>query len=127
MEHEVLLKDALPYIEVWTVVWTVAIIAILLILACHIWRFGKKHPEIFQKDADTDEKNAASQKAELRRQYHNKTMISMSVAFIWAIGMLVICYAFDGSTLKNQAWFLLIIIVASVLWVLSMIKRKPQK
>ena len=123
MEHAVLVKDVLPYIEVWTI----AIIAILSALACHIWRFGKKHPEIFLPDADTDKKDVAAQKEELCRQYHNKTMISMLIAFIWAIGMLVICYAFDGSTSKNQGWFMLIILAVIVLWVLSMIKRKPQK
>ena len=123
MEQEVLLKDVLTYI----CVWTLAIACILLVLAYCLWQFGKKHPEIFQQDTAIRDKQKLLQKAELQRQYHNKSMLSISIIFVWIIGMILICFGFERSSLPTQGWFLLVFSVCCILWVLSLIKRKHGK
>ena len=121
MEQEVLLKDVLPYI--W--VWTLAIVCILSVLAYRLWRFGKKYPEIFKPDTTAEDKQLLIQKAELRRQYNNQSMISIAVIFVWTIGMVVICFGFAGSAPTIQGWGILVFAICIILWILSMIQRKP--
>ncbi|MBO6281957.1 MAG: hypothetical protein J6N49_05460 [Alphaproteobacteria bacterium] len=123
METEVLAKDVLPYIQVWTL----AIIFVLLILTYHLWHFGKKYPEIFQEDTSAEDQKIRLRKAELRRRYNNKSMLSISVIFIWMIGMVGICFGFESSALTAQGWGILALAVYAVLWVLSMLQRKPKK
>lgn len=122
MEQEVLLTDVLPYI--WG--WTLGIALIILMQAYRLWRFGKKYPEIFKQETTIKDKQLCSQKNELQRQYHNQSMISISVIFVWIIGMVLICFSFDGNALTNQGWFILILAICIILWILSMIKRKPK-
>ena len=120
MKQEVLLSNVLPYIEIWTF----AIIAVLSVLTYRIWRFGKQHPEIFQRDTAIRDKQKLLQKAELQRQYHNKSMLSISIIFVWIMGMVVICFGFEGTLLPTQGWFLLAFALCCLLWVLFLIKRK---
>ena len=122
MEKEVLLKDILPYIEVWT--WT--IILIMSVLVYQIWRFQKQHPEIFQSDTTAEDKRWLKEKAEMRRQYHNQAILSFSVVFVWMIGMVVICF-FAGSVSTTQGWFIVVFAVCAILWVLSLVQHKPKK
>ncbi|MBR1605542.1 MAG: hypothetical protein IJ660_05505 [Alphaproteobacteria bacterium] len=121
MKQEVLLSNVLPYIQVWTL----TIISILLVLTYRIWRFGKQHPEIFQQNTAIRDKQKLLQKAELQRQYHNKSMLAISVIFVWIIGMAVICFGFERALLLIQGWFLLVFAACCILWVVSLIKRKP--
>ena len=122
MKQEVLLSNILPYIQVWTL----TIISILLVLTYRIWRFGKQHHEIFQQNTAIRDKQKLLQKAELQRQYHNKSMLAISIIFVWIIGMVVICFGFEKSSLPTQGWFLLVFAVCCILWVVSLIKRKPK-
>lgn len=121
MEQDILLKDVLPYI--WA--WTLTIAFVLLVLAYRLWCFGKQHPEIFQPDATSADKQMCRQKAELRRQYHNQSMISISFIFIWVIGMIAICFGFNGFQLTFQGWFVVGFAVLIIIWMLSMIQCKP--
>ena len=123
MEQEVLLKDVLPYI--W--VWTVMIAFILLALAYHLWRLGKKYPEIFNSDTTAENSLSKIQKAELQRQYNNKSMLSITIIFVWMIGIVAICCGFDSSAMTKQGWFLLIFAICAILWILSLLQRKPRK
>lgn len=122
MEHMVLFTDICPYI----VVWTFVIILILLVFVCKIWRFGKKHPEIFRPDTTAEDKQMRIMKAELRRRYTNKLMQSLLLIFIWMIGVIAICFAPNSSTLSGQAWFILAYAMCGILWVLLFIQRKPK-
>lgn len=126
MEHEVLLKDVLPYI--W--VWTLAIVAVLSVLAYRLWRFGKKYPEIFKPDTTAEDRQSRLQKAELRRQYNNQSIASLAFIFVWPVGMVVICFGSAGSTLGSaltiQGWFMIVFAICIILWVLSMVQRKPK-
>lgn len=123
MEHTVLVKDVLPYI--W--VWTVMIAFILLALVYHLWRFGKKYPEIFNSDTTAEDNQSKIQKTELRRQYGNKSMLSISIIFVWVIGIVAICCGFDSSVMTRQGWFLLAFAACAILWILSSMRRKPRK
>lgn len=123
MEQEVLLKDVLPYI--W--VWTVAIACILSVFAYRIWRFGKKYPEIFKPDTTSEDKQLRIQKAELRRQYNNKSMVSISIIFVWMIGIVVICLRIESKAPTSQGWFILSLAVLGILLILTSFIRKPKK
>lgn len=123
MEPDVLLRDVLPYI--WA--WTLTIAFVLLILAYWLWRFGKQHPEIFQPYTTSADNQMRRQKAELQRQYNNKSMLSISVIFIWMIGMVVICFGFDGLQQTFQGWFIVVFAVLIIIWIVSMIQRKPKE
>lgn len=123
MGQEVLLKDVLPYMWYWTFV----IALILLIQAYRLWRFGKKHPEIFQPDTTAEDKRLLFQKAEWRRCYQNQSMLSLSIAFVWIIGIVIISIGFDNASPHNQGWFLVGLSFFMILWVLSLIKRKPKE
>ena len=115
-----MVQDVIPYIQVWTGV----IIAILIMMLYHFRRFEKQHPEIFQPDITADDKQWLYQKAELRRRYHNKTMMAFAVVFIWMAGMVLICLGFAPT---NQGWFMLIFAMFLILWVLSLMQRHPKK
>jgi len=121
MEQDVLLKDVLPYIEVWTGI----AIVVLLISAYKLWNFSRKHPEIFQADKTSDTPAQRSEKAELRRQYNNKLVLYLSFIFVWVIGMVAICFGFNSFQLTFQEWSLLTLSVLIIIWILSMLKRKP--
>ena len=99
----------------------------LLTMIVYFRRFQKQHPEIFQPDTTADDKQWLHHKNELRRQYYNKSMLSISVVLVWMIGMVVICFGFDASAITNQGWFLLGFAVIVILWVLSMTQHKKQK
>ena len=122
MKQEVLLSNVLPYIQVWTL----TIIWILLVLTYRIWRFGKQHPEIFQQDTAIRDKQKLLQKAELQRQYHNKSMLAISIIFVWIIGMVMICFGFERSS-QPQGWYLQALSVCTILWILSLLQRKLKK
>ena len=123
METEIMFADVRPYIMIWTYL----IVAFLLAMLCYFWRFKKQHPEVFQPDTTADDKQWLHHKNELRRQYYNKSMLSVSVVFVWIIGIVVICFDFDYSAISNQGWFLLGFAVIVILWVLSMTQQKKQK
>lgn len=118
--QDVLLKDVLPYIQMWTGV----IIAILIMVIYYFWRFERRHPEIFQPDTTADDKQWLHRKAELRRRYHNKAMMAFVVVFIWMVGLTLI---FLGFAPTNQGWFMLIFAVFLILWVLSLMQRESKK
>lgn len=122
MEHEVLVRDVLPYIEIWTGF----IIAILLLVTYHIWSLGKQHPEIFQPDTTAEDKQMRRQKAELRRQYNNQTIKALSLSFVWMIGMIIICFGFNSQSLTNQAWFILVVLSGGLLLMILLIHQKPK-
>ncbi|MBR1648016.1 MAG: hypothetical protein IJ689_00265 [Alphaproteobacteria bacterium] len=117
MEQEVLLEDVLPYIQLWTL----AVAAVLLVMSYRLWHFSKQHPEIFKADKTNDDKRASLEKADLRRRYNNESMLSLSVIFIWVIGMVLICFNFSSPT--PQGWFLLVFAVCAVLWVCMALKK----
>ena len=122
MTQEILFKDILPYLQLWTGI----VILILLISAYRIWRFGKQHPEIFQPDTTAESKDLRIRKAELRKLYNNKSMMSISVIFVWIIGVVLICYVFDFSAMDARGWFLLLFAVFAVLWVISSLQQKSK-
>lgn len=123
MKTEIMFADVRPYIMIWTYL----IVAFLLAMLCYFWRFKKQHPEVFQPDTTADDKQKIAQKNELRRQYYNKSILSVSVVFVWIIGIVIICFDFDYSAISNQGWFLLGFAVIVILWVLSMTQQKKQK
>ena len=123
MKQDVLLRDVFPYIEIWTLL----IAAILAALAYHIGCFGKKYPEIFRPDTTAEDKRLLLQKEELRRQYNNKSMMSFSVIFVWMIGMFLICFGFNGFASTMQGAFIFVFSVCILLWIVSLIQRKPKK
>ena len=118
--QEILLKDVLPYIQMWTGV----IIAVLIMVIYYFWRFERQHPEIFQPDTTADDKQWLYQKAELRRQYHNKTMMSFVIVFVWMLGMVLICLGFSPT---QSGWFMLFFIGLIILWVVSLMQHKSKK
>lgn len=120
---ELLVKDVLSYIQIWTGM----VIIFLLGIITHLWRFKRRHPEISEPDTTADDKQWLHHKNELRRQYYNKSMLSVSVVFVWIIGIVIICFDFDYSAISNQGWFLLGFAVIVILWVLSMTQQKKQK
>ncbi len=123
MKTEIMFADVRPYIMIWTYL----IVAFLLVMLCYFWRFKKQHPEVFQPDTTADDKQWLHHKNELRRQYYNQSMLSISVVFVWMIGMVVICFGFDGSAITNQGWLLLCFAFVAILWVLSMMQQKIKK
>ena len=123
MKTEIMFADVRPYI----MIWTGFVIMFLLTMIVYFRHFQKQHPEIFQPDTTADNKQRIAQKNELRRQYHNQSMLSISVVFVWIIGIVVICFDFDYSAISNQGWFLLGFAVIVILWVLSMTQQKKQK
>ena len=123
MKTGIMFADVRPYIMIWTYV----IIVFLLAMLCYFWRFKKQNPEVFQPDTTADEKQWLQHKNELRRQYYNKSMLSISVVFVWMIGIVIICFDFDYSAISNQGWFLLGFAIIAILWVLSMTQQKKQK
>ena len=120
--EEVLFKDVLSYITGWTTF----IILVMLWFTYRIWQFGKKHPEIFQPDTTAEDKQKLLQKAELRRQYHNKSILAVLTAFVWVIGIVVICLNFDRSAATGQSWFLLVFATLAVIWIILQIKGKKK-
>ena len=123
MKTEIMFADVRPYI----MIWTGFVIMFLLTMIVYFRHFQKQDPEIFQPDTTADNKQRIAQKNELRRQYHNQSMLSISVVFVWIIGIVVICFDFDYSAISNQGWFLLGFAVIVILWVLSMTQQKKQK
>ena len=123
MKTGIMFADVRPYIMIWTYV----IVVFLLAMLCYFWRFKKQNPEVFQPDTTADEKQWLQHKNELRRQYYNKSMLSISVVFVWMIGIVIICFDFDYSAISNQGWFLLGFAIIAILWVLSMTQQKKQK
>lgn len=123
MKTEIMFADVRPYI----MIWTGFVIMFLLTMIVYFRHFQKQHPEVFQPDTTADDKQRIAQKNELRRQYHNQSMLSISVVFVWMIGVVVICFGFDGSAITNQGWFLLGFAVIVILWVLSMMQQKIKK
>ena len=86
MEQEVLVRDILPYMGIWTAV----MVLVWSILWYHARRFEKKHPEIFELNSKDEEKNRQIEKKEWQRQYSNKTLLLSYIIMIWAIGMVAI-------------------------------------
>ena len=121
MKTEIMFADVRPYI----MIWTGFVIMFLLTMIVYFRHFQKQHPEVFQPDTTADDKQWLHHKNELRRQYYNKSMLSVSVVFVWIIGIVIIC--FDYSAISNQGWFLLGFAVIVILWVLSMTQQKKQK
>ena len=115
--NEVLLKDVMLYIQIWTG----AIIFFLFGMLYYFWRFKKQHPEVFQPDTTVEDKRWRQQKAELQRQYNNKVMLSLAVVFIWIIGMMLICNNFAST---GRGWFLLVYALCAALWVMSLMRKK---
>ena len=120
MRQDILVQDVIPYIQVWTGV----IIAILIMMLYHFWRFEKQHPEIFQPDTTAERKQWRYQKAELRRQYHNRTMMSFVIVFVWMLGMMLICLGFSPT---RSGWFMLVFVGLIILWIVSLMHRHPKK
>jgi len=79
MKQDLLVRDILPYIEMWTGV----IMIVIMIFIYHIWKTGKKHPEMFQPDLNSDTLKQRQQKNEFRRQCNNKSMLALSMLFVW--------------------------------------------
>ena len=120
MEQEILFKDVLPYIEIWTF----AIVFLISALTYSIWRIGKKHPEIFKPDTTAENKQTLLQREDLRRQYNNKCMLSVSFVFVWMIGIAAICLCFDKSELTTQGWFILLFAAVAILWIWSITNKQ---
>ena len=118
--EELLVKDVLPYIQIWTGM----VIVFLLWLSGNLWRFKRHHPEISEPDTTADDKRLLLQKAELRRQYNNKVMFSFVVVFLWAAGMILIC---TGARPTAYTWSVLVVIVLAMFLPLSGINRRPKK
>lgn len=116
---ELLVKDVLPYIQIWTGM----VIIFLLGIITHLWRFKRRHPEVFEPDTTADDKLWLSQKAELRRQYNNKVMFGFVVVFLWAAGMILICSARPTA----YTWSVLAVIILALFLPLSGINRRPRK
>lgn len=116
---ELLVKDVLPYIQIWTGM----VIVFLLWLSGNLWRFKRRHPEISEPDTTADDKLWLSQKAELRRRYNNKVMFGFVVVFLWAAGMILICSARPTA----YTWSVLAVIILALFLPLSGINRRPRK
>ena len=123
MKQDLLLREVLPFIGIWTLL----IVVILVILIYHIWCFGKKYPEIFIPDTTTGSKCLLRQKAALRRRYNSKIMLYFSVIFIWMIGIVAICFGWNNSGHSLIGWFVLCISVCTILCLLSFIQRGRKK
>ena len=120
MKQEVLFRDVLPYIEAWTLV----IAIVMLVFIYNIWRFGRKHPEIFKKDDKSENLQVLDHRAELRRQYHNKSVWAMLLTSVWMLGMMAIFLWFDSSSPNVQSWFLQVFALVFIVWFLLQIQRK---
>ena len=70
-------------------IWTIMVLVALLMTNYQMWRLGKKHPEIFQPDTTADDKRWLVQKAELRRQYYNRFILSFMIMMIWSIALII--------------------------------------
>ena len=116
MEQEVLFKDVVPYLQLWSG----SIVFVLLVMLYYLSRFRAQHPEIFQPDRLGGTKRYLSQKNELRRWYYNTSVLSIALMFVWAIGVMVICYGFSRERLFL---FMIIFLVIIILWVASFVKR----
>lgn len=75
MKTEIMFADVRPYI----MIWTGFVIMFLLTMIVYFRHFQKQHPEIFQPDTTADDKQWLHHKNELRRQYYNKSILSVSV------------------------------------------------
>ena len=118
--ENILVKDVLPYMKIWTSIIIVFLFSVLFYLK----KFKKHHPEIFQSDTTADNKRWLKQKAELRRQYHNMARLGLIASFVWIIGMMLICLHFAP---LGRGWFLLVIALCAILWVLSLMQRKSKE
>lgn len=113
---ELTVQDVLPYMQIWTGV----ILGFLLFMLAYFWRFEKKHPEIFEPDKAADRKWQYG-KNELRRQYHNKVMLTFLAVFVWMAGIILIAGGFVLTRLSLAA--LIVVFLAMVLPIMNM-KRK---
>ena len=120
--EQILFLDVLPYIGVWTF----ANAFVLALLTYYFWRFGKKHPEIFQPDRKGEDQRQLLQKESLRQEYHNKSLIALSIIFVWMIGLVTIFFVFDPSTISIQEWFVLVVAICAVLLILSNMQGKSK-
>jgi len=113
-----LVKDVLPYIEVWTAV----MIFVWMAWFYHTRRFIKKHPEIYEADTKKANKKKLMEREELQRQYDNKALLLPAIWLIWTAGVAAVVVP------RKQVWCLLAIslVLFSVLLIVGW-KRKPKK
>ena len=97
---ELLVKDVLPYIQIWTGM----VIVFLLWLSGNLWRFKRRHPEISEPDT-------------------TEVMFGFIVVFLWAAGMILICSARPTA----YTWSVLAVIILALFLPLSGINRRPRK
>lgn len=117
MKQDILLKDVLPCIQIWTFF----IASVLLLLLYWLLRFKKEHPDIFQPDTTADNHQTLRQKAELRRQYNNKSILAVSISLAWICGIALACNYFVP-TIQN--FFIFGFIVLVILWIFSLLQHK---
>ena len=122
MEQNVMVEDVMPYI----VAWSFLITLILGVITLRSWKFGQHHPEIFKPDTTAEDLLERQQKAELRRQYNNQSMLFFSLVFIWVIGTVAISLRFLNSATTTMGWKVIAISGLAIVWILSMVQRKSK-
>jgi hypothetical protein len=122
MEQNVMVENVMPYI----VAWSFLITLILGVITLRSWKFGRQHPEIFKPDTTAEDLRERQQKAELRRQYNNQSMLFFSLVFIWVIGTVAISLRFLNSATTTMGWKVIAISGLAIVWILSMVQRKSK-